>query len=112
MLHCRIGSSLEAAPIIYVELAGQELEIIRGLDLAELCNTSDAQLVVGSGPEHAFRLSDVKKIAVDPVLATGSKCARSWRITNDVGLDPNWPGVSARDAAVLNELKATGRLSL
>ncbi len=108
----RIGSSLEAAPIIHVELSGAELEIIRGLDLAELCITSDAKLVVGPGPEQAFRLSDVKNVAVEPVLAKGTKCARSWRITHDVGLDPNWPDVSARDAATLNELKATGKLNL
>jgi isoleucyl-tRNA synthetase len=108
----RIGSSLEAAPIIYVELQGQQLEIIRELDLAELCITSDAQLIVGPGPEQAFHLPDVKNVAVEPVLAKGTKCARSWRITNDVGSDPNWPDVSARDAAALNELKALGRLTL
>jgi isoleucyl-tRNA synthetase len=108
----RIGSSLEAAPVIHVELKGEDLEIIRGLDLAELCITSDAQLVVGPGPDHAFRLSDVKNVAVEPALATGTKCARSWRITNDVGSDANWPDVSARDAAALNELKALGMISL
>jgi isoleucyl-tRNA synthetase len=108
----RIGSSLEAAPVIYVELQGAELQIIRGLDLAELCITSDAHLLIGPGPENAFRLPDVKNVAVEFAHAKGTKCARSWRITNDVGSDPDWPDVSARDAAALNELKAVGKLHL
>jgi isoleucyl-tRNA synthetase len=35
---------------------------------------------------------------------------RSWRYTDDVGSDPEFPDVSARDAAVLRELQALGRL--
>jgi isoleucyl-tRNA synthetase len=38
--------------------------------------------------------------------ATGQKCARSWRYTDDVGSDPAFPDVSARDAKALHELKA------
>ena len=38
------------------------------------------------------------------------KCARSWRYTADVGQDAEFPDVSARDAAVLHELQALGRL--
>ena len=38
------------------------------------------------------------------------KCARSWRYTDDVGSDREFPDVSARDAAALRELKALGRL--
>ena len=41
-------------------------------------------------------------------LAEGKKCARSWKITADVGSDPEFPEVSARDAAALRELKALG----
>jgi hypothetical protein len=54
----RIGSSLEAAPIVYVadpELFGVATEV----DLAELCITSAATLVEGEGPRSAFRLDDV-----------------------------------------------------
>jgi isoleucyl-tRNA synthetase len=52
----------------------------------------------------------VKAVSVLPALAKGDKCARSWRITDDVGSDPEFPDVSARDAAALHELKAIGRL--
>jgi hypothetical protein len=52
----------------------------------------------------------VSAVSVVPDLADGRKCARSWRITDDVGSDPAFPDVSARDAAALHELKALGRL--
>ena len=39
-----------------------------------------------------------------PAEAKGRKCARSWRVTDDVGSDPDYPDVSARDAAALREL--------
>jgi len=39
-----------------------------------------------------------------------AKCARSWRYTADVGSDPEFPDVSARDAGVLRELRALDRL--
>ena len=38
------------------------------------------------------------------------KCARSWRYTADVGSDPAFPDVSARDAGVLHELEGLGRI--
>jgi isoleucyl-tRNA synthetase len=36
-------------------------------------------------------------------LAEGKKCARSWRITRDVGADAEFPELSARDAAAVRE---------
>jgi isoleucyl-tRNA synthetase len=108
----RIGSSLEAAPVIHVQMDAQSLEILKAADLSEICITSGATLTVGPGPDDAFRLPDLKHVAVEPVLAEGTKCARSWRITHDVGSDANWPDVSARDAAALNELKLLGRLAV
>jgi isoleucyl-tRNA synthetase len=48
----------------------------------------------------------VPEVSVVPKLAEGEKCARSWRITRDVGSDPEYPDVSARDAAALRELAA------
>ena len=38
--------------------------------------------------------------------AEGMKCARSWRITKDVGSDPAYPDLSARDAAAVREIDA------
>jgi isoleucyl-tRNA synthetase len=104
----RIGSSLEAAPVVHVADA-ELLKALEGLDFAEICITSDITVVSGEGPDEAFRLDDGTKVAVEPKLAEGTKCARSWKITKDVGSDPDYPDVSARDAQALRELKAAVR---
>ncbi len=101
----RIGSSLEAAPVVYV--ADPELlKVLEGQDFSEICITSGITILGEQGPADAFRLDDDAKVSVVPKLAEGQKCARSWRITTDVGSDPEYPDVSARDAAALRELAA------
>jgi isoleucyl-tRNA synthetase len=101
----RIGSSLEADPFVYVsdpELFAALVDI----DLAEVSITSAATLVQGNGPPAAFRLDDVKGVAVEVRLAAGTKCARSWKILPAVGSDPAYPDVSPRDAQALREWDA------
>jgi isoleucyl-tRNA synthetase len=98
----RIGSSLEADPIVHV--ASPELfEALLGVDLAEICITSAATLVADEGPAQAFRLPEVPGVAVVCNLAEGTKCARSWKITHTVGADPQYPDVTPRDAQALRE---------
>ena len=105
----RIGSSLEAAPIVHI--ADAELAAaVADIDLAEIAITSGISVSDQPAPADAFVLDDVKGVAVVPVMAAGTKCARSWRYTTDVGADAEFPDVSARDAAALRELKALGRL--
>lgn len=99
----RIGSSLEAAPVVYVADA-ELLKVLEGQDFSEVCITSGIAVEASAGPADAFRLPEVPEVAVVPKLAEGVKCARSWRITTDVGSDPDYPDVSARDAAALREL--------
>src|SRR5471032_1721508 len=83
----RIGSSLEAHPIVLV--TEEDLfEAVVDVDLAEICITSAATLRDGEGPADAFRLPDVQGVAVVVNLAEGRKCARSWKISHDVGADP------------------------
>jgi isoleucyl-tRNA synthetase len=106
--HKRIGSALEAHPIIHVadpELFAAAVDV----DLAELCITSGALLVEDEGPAEAFRLPDVPGVAVVPHLAEGRKCARSWKISPAVGLDPQFPDVTPRDAQALREWEAMRR---
>ena len=101
----RIGSSLEAAPVVYV--ADTELfAAAADVDLAELSITSAATLVEGEGPNSAFRLDDVGGVAVEPRRALGRKCARSWKISEAIGLDPQFPDVTPRDAQALREWEA------
>ena len=93
----RIGSSLEADPKVHV--ADPELfAALVGVDLAEISITSAATLIEGEGPAEAFRLPDVAGVAVEPRPAQGKKCARSWKISPDVGTDPQYPDVTPRDA--------------
>jgi len=98
----RIGSSLEAHPIVHI--ADPDLfAAVVDADLAEICITSGAALVEGEGPADAFRLPDVPGVAVVPQIAEGRKCARSWKISPAVGLDPQFPDVTPRDAQALRE---------
>ncbi|CCV06177.1 isoleucyl-tRNA synthetase [Mesorhizobium metallidurans STM 2683] len=107
-----IGSSLEAVPVVTLDDAALEAAI-SDVDMAEMAITSDLVIVHGQAPAEAFTLDDVKGVAVVVEKAEDRglvKCARSWRYTADVGSDAEFPDVSARDAAVLHELKALGRI--
>ncbi|MFC6490477.1 isoleucine--tRNA ligase [Nitratireductor sp. GCM10026969] len=104
-----IGASLEAAPIVHV--TDPDLRAaIADRDMAEICITSGIEIRDDAPPADAFTLDDVKGVGVVFKRASGIKCARSWRYTEDVGSDPEFPDVSARDAAALRELRALGRL--
>jgi isoleucyl-tRNA synthetase len=100
-----IGSSLEAAPVIYVSDTDL-LAALAGVDMAEVAITSAASVVEGEGPPDAFRLAEVPGVAVEPRRAEGRKCARSWKILPTVGADPDYPDVSPRDAQALREWDA------
>ena len=63
----RIGSSLQAAPRVHA--APEYLKAFEGLDLAEICITSDGELIEGRGPPGAFTLPDVAGVAVEPLPA-------------------------------------------
>jgi isoleucyl-tRNA synthetase len=104
----RIGASLEAAPVIYVTDTKLR-DALAGIDLAEVCITSDAKVVAGDGPATAFRLPDVPGVSVDPKRAEGKKCARSWKISPLVGTDREYPDVTPRDAQALREFHAARR---
>ena len=102
----RIGSSLEAAPKVYV--ADKELRAaLSGIDLAEIAITSGARLLLGEAPEGAFRLDEVKGVAVVFERARGRKCASSWKILEEVGSDPEFPELSLRDAAAVRQFDAS-----
>ena len=101
----RIGSSLEADPIVHVS-DPKLAEALLSVDLAEICITSAATLVEDEGPAQAFRLPEVPGVAVVVNLAEGRKCARSWKISSAVGSDPQYPDVTPRDAQALREWDA------
>ena len=107
----RIGSSLEASPMIY--LPQSLIEGLFDVDWAEVCITSNAMVTVlrpgETPPAGAFALNDVPGVAVVVERAVGAKCARSWKILPSVGEDAEYPDVSPRDAQALREWKALGQ---
>ena len=76
---------------------------LKVVDIAEMAITSDATLIEGEGPADAFRLEDVKGVAVVFKPAEGRKCARSWKITPEVGTDKEFPDITPRDADAVRE---------
>ena len=103
----RIGSSLEASPLVYVS-DKKIFETLFDIDLAEVCITSNAMASNDDAPAGAFRLNEVPGVAVVVEKAVGTKCARSWKILPTVGDDAEYPDVSPRDAQALREWKALG----
>lgn len=101
----RIGSSLESAPDVYVSNADLKAAMA-GVDLAEISITSGGTLIDGEGPADAFRLDDVAGVAVVPKMASGKKCARSWKIMPEVGSVAGFPDLTPRDAAAVIEYDA------
>jgi isoleucyl-tRNA synthetase len=103
----RIGSSLEASPLVYVSDKAI-FNTLFDIDLAEVCITSNAMVTNEDAPADAFRLSDVPDVGVVVEKAVGTKCARSWKILPTVGEDAEYPDVSPRDAQALREWKKLG----
>ena len=104
----RIGSSLEAAPVVYI--SDPKLRVaLDGVDFAEVCIISDiATETEGEAPAEAFRLPEVEGVAVAFAPAPGVKCARSWRYFDPASADPAYPDVTPRDAQALSELTSLG----
>ena len=101
----RIGSSLEAAPIVYIDDAALQ-DVIAGQNMADICITSQIDIRHDTPPADAFRLDDVSGVGVVPGLAQGQKCQRSWKILPEVGSVDGYPALSPRDAAAVAEYDA------
>ncbi|WP_400770031.1 isoleucine--tRNA ligase [Methylosinus sporium] len=104
----RIGSSLEAAPLVHVADADLRAALT-GVDFAEICIVSDIAIDAGEGPAEAFRLPEVAGVAVVPRRASGVKCVRSWKYFDPATAQADYPGVTPRDAQALRELTAAGK---
>ncbi len=115
----KIGSSLEAHPVVEFD-DGYFPNLLQNVDMAEVCITSG--ITVRESMPNEQSLGDDRKVdleniyrkvvrwtggafsvIVDVQLASGRKCARSWKILPDIGADPEFPDVSPRDAKALRE---------
>ena len=98
----RIGSSLQAAPTVYV--ADDYKPVLDGLDLADICITSGVVLKADTAPAGAFTLEDVSGVAVVPALAEGEKCSRCWKTLEEVGRNTDHTELCVRCADVVDGL--------
>ncbi len=79
----KIGSSLEAAPTLY--LADEaDADLLASIALAEVAITSGIIVMAVAAPADAFALPDVKGASVAATLASGEKCARCWMVLEEV----------------------------
>jgi isoleucyl-tRNA synthetase len=88
-----IGSSLEAAPKVHVEKASAEAQALKDCDFAEICITSGIEVIETDSPG----------VTVNFAKAEGVKCARSWKISKDIGTDKDFPDITPRDAEAVRE---------
>ena len=81
-----IGSSLEAAPTVYIDHP-ETYDNVNSVDFAEICITSAMTLVAGRPPKgiDVFWPEDFDIIAVQFAKPDGQKCLRCWKILPEVG---------------------------
>ena len=79
-----IGSSLEAAPTVFVDDA-EVLKLLESVEFHDICITSSIKLTGVQAPEDAFRMPGIEGIAVLFSKAEGRKCQRCWKILPNVG---------------------------
>ena len=92
-----IGSSLEAAPKVYI--SNQDIEnAIGNEDIAELCITSGIEILFSPSPNDCYTNEDVDGVGVEFVRATGIKCKRSWKYFDPKTAHKDFPDITPRDA--------------
>ncbi len=101
----RIGSSLEAAPIVHLGTVASHWEsneeaksALDAIDFAEVCITS--AITISTHRAQEISGDWTSQAAIEVNLAEGDKCQRCWKILPDVGTHAH-PGVCARCDAAL-----------
>ena len=91
-----IGSSLESAPEVYISNANL-YEVIKSVNFAEICITSDLVLKKQKTQRISFSLPDVKDVEVIFKAAGGCKCERCWKYVENLN-----SGICIRCESVLS----------
>jgi isoleucyl-tRNA synthetase len=100
----KIGASLQAYPVIYVDRPPEELNALSTDERSEMFITSGHAFKTEPPPVDAFQLPDVAGIAVKVELADGQKCERCWRVLPEVGTHEEHPTLCDRCADVVGHL--------
>jgi isoleucyl-tRNA synthetase len=102
-----IGSSLQAAPIVFADDRWKEfLATLDAADLADFCITSaiEVQDFARAGEvTELFVLADVPGVGVGFRLASGEKCERCWKVLDEVGTSPRYSGTCRRCADAVHQ---------
>ncbi|MDR2007839.1 MAG: isoleucine--tRNA ligase [Alphaproteobacteria bacterium] len=73
-----IGSSLEAAPIVY--LNEEDKQLVANMDLADICITSSIAIKdLKEAPADLYGHEDVENVFVEFAKDNGEKCERCWK---------------------------------
>ena len=100
-----IGKSLDAQVTLYTTEKIRELVSSDDLDPREFFIVSKVILEdLADAPSDAFQGEDVTDLKVGVAAAIGDKCERCWRISEDLGSDPDHPDACPRCTAVLKTL--------
>jgi isoleucyl-tRNA synthetase len=100
----RLGASLQATVELFVP--ERLLDLLRDVDLAELCITSEGIVRQGPAPDDAFALADVPEVGVRVSPASGERCERCWRVLPEVGHVAGHSDLCRRCAGVVGPLLA------
>ncbi|GAB4172932.1 MAG: isoleucine--tRNA ligase [Thalassobaculales bacterium] len=90
----RIGSSLQAAPVVH--LSPSRMPALNGIDLDEVFITSGAETAAMPAPGGAFTIADIDGVAAVFRASPHAKCERCWRQTPEVGRSAVHPQLCAR----------------
>jgi isoleucyl-tRNA synthetase len=93
----RIGSSLQGSVDVFVKDTSY-IDVMDGIDLAEINITSSAKLLQGNAPDGAFIMEDTNGIAVVSSLSQGGKCERCWQVLPEVGTIKGYEDICKRCA--------------
>ncbi|QGY41225.1 isoleucine--tRNA ligase [Pseudodesulfovibrio cashew] len=100
-----IGKSLDAEVTLYTTKTVRELVASEDLDAMEFFIVSKVILAdIADAPDDAFVAEEVADLKVGVKAATGEKCERCWRISEDLGTDPAYADACPRCTAVLKTL--------
>ena len=100
-----VNKSAEALPTVRVGAA--LYDTLKGRETA----LSEALIVPNVVLEVAEGASDTA-VSVSIAPAPGTKCERSWFVLPDVGADPEFPTISAKQAAIVRELIQRGTVTV
>lgn len=99
-----LGSSLQAGVSLYLDnhpLANK----VHEFPLAEIMIASHIEVVLRNIPDGAFVLEDVPHVGAVIFMAPGTKCARCWRVLEEVGNIPSHQDICNRCHEAVLELE-------